>query len=185
VKGHALSLRTPRLILRAWTSADREPFARMNEDPIVMEHLPGVLTSEESDATVDRIEVDLRERGFGLWAVEVPGRAPFIGYVGLTVPSFDAHFTPCVEIGWRIGRAHWNQGYATEAAEAALRAGFGQLGLAEIVSMTVPANLRSRRVMEKLGMKRDPADDFDHPRLPAESPLRRHVLYRIRNPRSA
>ena len=116
---------------------------------------------------------------FGHWAVEVPGRADFIGYVGLSVPQFEAHFTPCVEIGWRLARDHWGSGYASEAARAALDFGFRNLGLDQIVSFTVPGNWRSRRVMERIGMCGTPHDDFDHPALPEGHPLRRHVLYRI------
>jgi len=119
------------------------------------------------------------EHGFGLWAVEVVGVAPFIGYVGLSIPRFEAHFTPAVEVGWRLASAYWGQGYATEGARAALEAGFTQFGLKEIVSFTVPATARSRRVMERIGMTHDPADDFDHPRLAEGDPLHRHVLYRI------
>jgi RimJ/RimL family protein N-acetyltransferase len=175
-----VTLRTPRLLLRAWRESDRAPFARMNVDPRVMEHLPGPLSRAESDALVDRIGAHFAERGFGLWAVEAPGVADFVGFVGLSVPGFAAAFTPCVEVGWRLAAEQWGRGYATEAARAALAHGFGALGLAEIVSFTVPANARSLRVMEALGMRRDPAEDFDHPGLPAGHPLRRHVLYRLR-----
>ena len=126
-----------------------------------------------------RIARHIDEHGWGLWAVEIPGVAPFAGYIGLAAPRFDAHFTPCVEIGWRLAHEHWGHGYASEGARAALAFGFAALKLHEIVSFTVPANLRSRRVMERLGMTHDPADDFDHPGLPVEHPLRRHVLYRI------
>jgi RimJ/RimL family protein N-acetyltransferase len=144
-----------------------------------MKHLfPGRLSREESDAMVDRIEEHFASRGFGFWAVEVPGIIPFAGLVGLAVPRFTAPFTPCVEIGWRIARAQWGYGYATEAAGVALAYGFGELDLQEIVALTVPANTRSRRVMEKLGMTRNPADDFEHPFLPEAHPLRAHVLYR-------
>ena len=145
-----------------------------------MEHMPGLLTRAESDAAAARIEEHFAAHGFGLWAVEIPGVAAFAGFVGLSVPRFQAAFTPCVEVGWRLAAAHWGQGYATEGARAALAAAFGELGLEEVVSFTVPGNVASRRVMEKLGMVRDPAEDFDHPALPAGHPLRRHVLYRIR-----
>jgi RimJ/RimL family protein N-acetyltransferase len=121
------------------------------------------------------------EHGFGQWVVELPGEASFIGVVGLETVSYDAHFTPAVEVAWRLVRAYWGRGYATEAAKAALDYGFGEVGLGEIVALTVPANQRSRRVMKRLGMTQSPQDDFDHPRLP-EGPLRRHVLYRLRNP---
>jgi RimJ/RimL family protein N-acetyltransferase len=136
------------------------------------------LSREESDAMVGRMEAHLAHYGFGFWAVEVPGTAPFVGFVGLVVPRFDAHFTPCVEIGWRLAAEFWNRGYATEAAREAMRFGFEELRLTEIVSLTVPANLPSRRVMEKIGMVRNPDDDFDHPLVPEGNPMRQHVLYR-------
>jgi RimJ/RimL family protein N-acetyltransferase len=175
-----MTLQTERLILRRWREADREPFARMNQDPTVMEHFPAVLSREESDAFVDRIEAHFVERGFGLWAVEVRDSGAFIGYIGLAVPRFEAAFTPCVEIGWRIAAEYWGRGLATEGARAVVRFAFEELKLREIVSFTVPANLRSRRVMEKLGMTRDPREDFDHPLLAEGHPLRRHVLYRLK-----
>ncbi|MEW5853868.1 MAG: GNAT family N-acetyltransferase [Myxococcota bacterium] len=177
-------LETERLILRTWRDDDRAPFAEMNADPLVMEHFPATLSRAESDAMVDRINAVFAQRGFGLWAVQVVGGASFVGFVGLLVPTFEAHFTPCVEVGWRLARAHQGLGYATEAARAAVRFGFQVLGLEEIVSMTVPRNVKSRHVMEKLGMTRRAADDFDHPRLPEGHPLRRHVLYRLRRQRS-
>jgi RimJ/RimL family protein N-acetyltransferase len=154
----------------------------LNADPRVTEFLSKPLDRAESDALVTRIRNHFAERGFGLWAVQVSGRADFIGFVGLTVPSFEAHFTPCVEMGWRLAREHWGHGYATEAARAALDFGFRHLGLAEIVSFTVPANQRSRAVMERIGMTRSAADDFEHPALPEGHPLRRHVLYRALRP---
>lgn len=147
-----------------------------------MEYLPGVLSRAESDALAAAIEASFEENGFGLWAVEVRRGAPFVGFVGLATVRFEAHFSPAVEVGWRIAAEHWNRGYATEAARAALRFGFETLELDEIVSFTVPENRASRRVMEKLGMRRDESGDFDHPALPEGHPLRRHVLYRI--PRS-
>lgn len=137
------------------------------------------LSRAESDAFVDRILESWSTRGFGLFAVEVPGEARFIGFVGLAYHDFPAPFTPCVEVGWRLARAHWRRGYATEAARESLRFGFDELGLDEIVSMTYRGNLRSRAVMERIGMSHDPADDFDHPRVPAGHPVRPHVLYRI------
>ena len=151
----------------------------MNADPRVSEYLPTPLSSEQSDAFVGRIEAHFQRHGFGLWAVEVPGATPFAGFVGLSTPRFEAHFTPSVEIGWRFGPEYWGRGYATEGARAALAFGFDVLRLEEIVSFTVPANVRSRRVMEKIGMTHNPGDDFDHPSLPEGHPLRRHVLYRI------
>jgi len=178
-------IRTERLLLRRWRETDRKPFAELNSDPIVMEHFPARLTRKESDALIDRIEVAFEELGFGLWAAEIAGDGAFAGFVGLSVPSFEAHFTPAVEVGWRLDHRHWGHGYATEAARAALAYGFENVGLEEIVSFTVPANLRSRRVMERIGMTHEEADDFDHPRFPDGHPLRRHVLYRVRPPRPA
>jgi RimJ/RimL family protein N-acetyltransferase len=180
VTAHLQRLRSERLVLREWTDADLEPFAAMNADPAVVEHLPGPLSREASDELVLRFRKHFAEHGFGLWAVELAEqKGSCLGFLGLWIPAFAAPFMPCVEVGWRLARAHWGRGYATEGAKEAIRSGFVDLGLAEIVSMTVPANVRSRRVMEKLGMTRDPADDFDHPRLPEGSPLRRHVLYRL------
>lgn len=172
------TIRTPRLILRGWRDEDRAPFAALNADPVTMELMPHVLTREESDAFADVQDRDLRRRGWGLWAVEVPGQADFVGFIGLNPPGFDAHFTPCVEIGWRLDRAVWGQGLAPEGATAVLFYALGDLGLAEVVSFTSVGHHRSRRVMEKIGLIRDPADDFDHPRLAPGHPLRRHVLYR-------
>ena len=168
-------------MLRAWCDADREPFARLAADPRVMEFFVAPLTRAESDAMVDRAQANLARDGFTLFAAALR-TGEFIGFVGLSKPSFEARFTPCVEIGWRLAAEHWNQGLATEAARAVLRFGFEEAGLEEIVSFTAPANLRSRRVMEKLGMTYDPADDFDHPCIPPGHVLRRHVLYRL--PRS-
>ncbi len=175
----AQSLRTERLLLRRWRQSDRESFGRLNSDPLVMEHFPSTLTRSDSDTFAERIETGFEQRGYGLWAVEVPGRSDFVGYVGLAYHDFPAHFTPAVEIGWRLDHQHWGHGYATEAAPAAVADGFTRVGLEEIVSFTVPANVRSTRVMERLGMTHDPADDFDHPRLPEGHHLRRHVLYRL------
>ena len=174
-----------RVILRAWRPADLSAFAALNADPQVMEFLPKELSREESDALARRCQQGLDSRGDGLWAVEVPGVADFIGYTGLSVPGFEAPFTPCVEIGWRVARAYWGNGYATEAARVALAVGFGPASLEEIVSFTVPANRRSRAVMERLGMAHHPEEDFDHPLLPVGHRLRRHVLYRLRKPVSS
>lgn len=171
-------LRTARLILRRWRKEDRRPFAAMNADPHVMEYYPSTLTTAESNVMVDRIE-DRFGADFGLWAVEVPGLAAFIGYVGLAPAAFEAHFTPAVEVGWRLAYEHWGHGYASEAARAAVADGFERLRLAEIVSFTSKLNLRSRRVMEKLGMRHDASDDFDHPAVVEGHRLRPHVLYRL------
>jgi RimJ/RimL family protein N-acetyltransferase len=178
-----IELRTIRLRLRRWRDEDREPFATLNADATVMEHFPAVLSRAESDALVDRITAGFAERGWGLWAVEIQATGTFAGFVGLNPATFDAPFTPANEIGWRLARAHWNQGVATEAAQAVVDYGFGVLGLDEVVSFTATANLPSQRVMQKLGMHHDPADDFDHPHLPAGHHLRRHVLYRLARPR--
>ena len=171
---------TERLRLRRWREADREPFAELNADPIVMEQFPAPLDRAESDALVDRITAHLDEHGWGLWAVELLEGGAFIGFTGLAPASFEAHFTPAVEVGWRLDRAHWGRGYAPEAAAASVADGFDRLGLDEIVSFTSTANLNSQRVMQKIGMTHDPADDFDHPTMPAGHRLERHVLYRIR-----
>lgn len=178
-------LRTDRLWLRRWLPDDREPFAQLNSDPRVVEFLRSALSREESAARADRIEAHFEKYGFGLWAVEVPGVTRFAGFVGLAVATFEAPFTPCVEIGWRLAAEHWNRGYATEGARAAMEFGFRWLQLEEIVSFTVPRNVRSRRVMEKIGMTRSASDDFDHPLLPEGHPLRRHVLYRLARPKVA
>jgi RimJ/RimL family protein N-acetyltransferase len=179
--GAALTaIRTERLLLRRWVPGDRESFAAINADPIVMEHFSSVLSRAESDALADRIDAHFDRHGFGLWALEIPGVVPFAGFVGLSVPGFEAHFTPCVEIGWRLAADQWRRGYATEAARAVLAFGFDTIGLDEIVSFTVPENVRSRKVMERIGMSHDAADDFDHPGLPGSDPFRRHVLYRTR-----
>jgi RimJ/RimL family protein N-acetyltransferase len=145
-----------------------------------MEHFPRPLTREESDELVDRIEAGFESRGFGIWAVEAREGGELLGFTGLAVPSFEAPFMPAVEVGWRLARPAWGHGYATEGARAALEFGFGEAGLEEIVSLTTLGNLRSWAVMERLGMRRDPADDFEHPALAEGDPLRRHVLYRLR-----
>jgi len=151
----------------------------MNADTRVMEFLPGVLSEQESNSLVDRIEVHFEEHGFGLYAAEIRSERRFIGYIGLSVPTFHAAFTPCVEIGWRLAGEYWGQGLATEGAREIARRAFEELNLQELVSFTVPANTRSLGVMKKIGMTYDSKDDFDHPRLPLGHTLRRHVLYRL------
>jgi ribosomal-protein-alanine N-acetyltransferase len=168
-----------RVHLRRWQEADREPFAAMNSDPRVMEFFARPLDRAGSDAMVDHIEKHFDRHGFGLWALEVPGVAPFVGFTGLATVAFKAHFTPCIEVGWRLAFEHWGHGHATEAARLALGYGFATAGLAETVSFTSVPNLRSRAIMERLGMRTDPADDFDYPSFPENHPLRRHVLYRL------
>jgi RimJ/RimL family protein N-acetyltransferase len=175
-------LRTERLVLRGWTPEDRVALAAVNGDSRVMEFIGDPMNHQESDAMADRIEVKFAQQGFGFWAVEVPGVAPFIGCVGLNVPTFEAPFMPAVEIGWRLGADFWGQGYASEAARVALEFGFDAALLDEIVAFTAARNVRSQRVMERIRMTRDPHDDFEHPGLPVGSPLRPHVLYRIRKP---
>jgi RimJ/RimL family protein N-acetyltransferase len=177
-------IETARLILRAWRDDDLAPFAALNADQSAMRFMSGTMTADETRAMVGRIGAHFEAHGFGLWAVEAPGVAPFVGYVGLQRPTFDAHFTPCVEIGWRLAPPHWGKGYATEAAMAALRFGFEDLNLDQIVSFTVLANKPSWSVMERIGMTRDLGGDFDHPRLPDGHPLRRHILYRAAARRS-
>jgi len=173
-------LESERLRLRSWQDSDLAAFGELNADPRVMQYLPRLLSRQESDQLAARIEEHIVARGFGFWAVEILSTRRFAGFVGLAAVTFTAHFTPCVEIGWRLSFEHWGQGYATEAARAALAFGFEHLQLSEIVAFTVPANARSRRVMERLGMTRSSADDFEHPRLPEGDPLRSHVLYRVR-----
>ncbi len=173
-------IRSDRLLLRPWRPADLDSFARINSDPAVMEFYPALLSRAETEAMIDRIEAHFTLHKFGPWAAELRATGEFIGYIGLVVPRFVAPFTPCVEIGWRLAAAHWGRGLATEGARAVATHGFDVLGLRELVSFTVPANHRSRRVMEKLNMTRNHADDFDHPLLPDGHPLRRHVLYRLR-----
>jgi len=171
-------LHTARLHLRLLEERDLPLLAAMHADPRVMEFLFKTLDRAESDAVAQRDREHFERHGFGRWGVEVIATGQFVGLVGLKVPNFEAHFTPCVEVGWRLAHEHWGHGYATEAAQAALDFAFGPLGLAEVVSFTTSKNLPSRRLMERLGMTRSPADDFDHPNLPADSSLRRHVLYR-------
>jgi RimJ/RimL family protein N-acetyltransferase len=174
------ALQTERLILREWRDDDLAPYAALNADAMVMEHFPSTLTREQSDEMVDRMRATWAARGYGLWAAEVKETRRFIGFIGLSSPSWDAAFTPCVEVGWRLSKESWGNGYAPEGALAALEFGFTRVDLPrdEIVSFTTVANDRSRRVMEKIGLHHHPSDDFDHPLLP-DGPTRRHVLYRI------
>jgi 3-dehydroquinate dehydratase/shikimate dehydrogenase len=177
------TIKTKRLILRPWKESDLEPFARLNADPRVMECFPAPLSRQESDALALRIQTKMNEQGWGFWAVEAPGVADFIGMIGLAHVLWEAHevhFTPAIEIGWRLLHEYWGKGYATEGAKAALEFGFQTLKCDEIVAFTAVANARSRHVMEKLGMHTDPKDDFDHPKVPEGHPLRRQVLYRLK-----
>lgn len=173
----SMEVETPRLVLRQWLAAERKPFAALNGDPRVTKYLLP-LTAAESDALADRLAAGIDEHGWGFWAVEAPGVAPFIGFVGIKPLAPALPFSPGVEIGWRLAQPYWGRGYASEAAEAALRVGFEQVGLPLIVAFTAVGNQRSRAVMDRLGMRADP-DLFDHPAVPKESPLRAHVLYRM------
>jgi RimJ/RimL family protein N-acetyltransferase len=173
------TLSSVRIRLRQWREEDRDAFAAMNSDARVMQFFPGRLSRAESDAMADRIQEHFSQHNFGLWAIEVPHIARFIGFTGLAVPGFTAPFTPCVEVGWRLAFEHWGRGYATEAARLALDYGFGTLALSAVVSFTAVANHRSRAVMERLGMRSNPMENFDHPALPEGHSLRRHVLYRL------
>ncbi len=175
----AIEFETARLRLRDWCDADREPFAAMNEDPVVMEYFPAPGTRAGSDAMIDRWRLQLAQRGWANWAVEIRASGEFIGYTGLSVPRADLPFMPCVEIGWRLAHRFWGQGYATEAARGCLEVGFERLGLGEIVSFTTLANRRSRAVMERIGMKEAPGRAFEHPAVPAGSSLRPHCLYKL------
>ena len=170
-------LEGPRVRLRPWRPADADAFAAMNADPAVMRHFLAPLSRQESDAFLAQIMRHQAEHGFCFWALERQGEPGSIGMCGLQRVGFRARFTPAIEIGWRLMRAHWRRGYAEEAARLALAAGFGPLRLAEIVAFTVPANEPSWRLMEKLGMC--PDGSFGHPRLPAGHPLRTHLLYRL------
>lgn len=172
-------LRTERLLLRRWRASDLDPFAALNSDPRVMEYFPALKSHEESVAAIKRYEAHFNRYSYGFWAVEIMGAADFAGFIGICNNRFDPQSPLFVEIGWRLAVEHWGHGYATEGARAALKFGFDQVHFDEIVSFTAVDNRRSRRVMEKLGMTHDSADDFDHPGVPVGHPVRRHVFYRI------
>lgn len=176
-----LMIQTKRLILRQWREEDLETFAQLNADPRVRQYFPKILSRKESDESVKLMSDHIQRCGWGFWAAALIQTGEFIGFIGLEDVYFSAHFTktPAVEIGWRLAFNHWGKGYATEGAKAALQYGFEALKLKEIVSFAVLQNMRSRRVMQKIGMHHDPKDDFDHPKLPEGHPLRRHVLYRL------
>jgi RimJ/RimL family protein N-acetyltransferase len=175
-------LQTERLVLRRWQSEDRAPFAAMNADPEVMHHFRGPLDRAQSDAFLERIEQAFETHGYGLWVVELRSQPGLLGFAGLAWQTFEAAFTPALEVGWRFARSAWGHGYATEAGRAALAYGFEHADVDEIVSMTTRTNERSQAVMRRLGLTRDPNDDFEHPALPPGHPLRPHVLYRISRP---
>ena len=173
----AAELVTQRLRLRPWREDDLDGFAALNADPRVMEHYPAILARAESDALARRIIAHFEAHGFGLFAVEIPGRSAFAGYVGLRRVSAALPFAPAVEIAWRLAHVHWGQGYASEAAREALRFGFSELQLERILAYTTPVNLRSRAVMAAIGLTRVIGGDFDHPALPDGHPLKKHLLY--------
>lgn len=177
---HIPVIKTERLILRPWKEEDIDLFAKLNADPRVMEFFPKVCTKEESDELLKRICIAMKQQGWGWWAVSIPDVSDFIGFIGLGHVNFDSNFTPAVEVGWRLAYEYWGKGYAPEGARAALKFGFENLHLDEIVAFTAVNNMRSRRVMEKIGMYHDEKSDFDHPKLSEGHWLRRHVLYRIR-----
>jgi 3-dehydroquinate dehydratase/shikimate dehydrogenase len=172
-------IQTKRLILRDWKDSDLEAFAKMNADSQVMEYFPSILSREQSDSMLKKMHSLIQKNGYGFWALSLIKTGEFLGFVGLNEVTFSSHFTPAIEIGWRLSFEHWGKGYATEAATASLAYGFETLNLPEIVSFTTTLNMRSRHVMEKIGMHHNEADDFDHPKLEPGHPLRRHVLYRI------
>jgi RimJ/RimL family protein N-acetyltransferase len=177
-----IELTTERCKLRQWRPSDRAPFAALNQDPFVMRFFPALQSQAETDERIARFTRAIDEQGWGFWALELPGVTAFAGFVGLNRPHWDAHFTPCVEIGWRLAAEFHGKGYATEAARACVKFGFDTLQLDEIVALTTPNNTPSRRVMEKLGMTRDAKDDFDHPLIDPADPTARHVLYRLSRP---
>ncbi|MGA3361878.1 MAG: GNAT family protein [Solirubrobacteraceae bacterium] len=179
VNARAPSLETERLRLRGWQACDREPYAALNADPGVREFFPEALTRAQSDAQIAVFQDHFAQHGFGMWALELREGGGLIGFTGMDLATYDAPFAPAIEIGWRLARSAWGNGYATEAARAALAFGFEELELEEIVACTTPANIRSRAVMERIGMTRDRREDFDHPEVAAGHPLCRHVLYRI------
>jgi RimJ/RimL family protein N-acetyltransferase len=178
-KQPGMELIGPRVVLRGWQGCDRQPFATMNADPKVMEFFPQLLTPEQSLASFERLKKGIEDRGWGLWVVDISG--DFAGFTGLAETNFQAPFTPCIEIGWRFQTRFWGQGYALESARLALRFGFENLRLEEIVSFTARINKRSERLMQRLGMRASPKDDFEHPKIPPGHPVRDHVFYRISN----
>lgn len=174
-----ITLTTERLILRPWKPEDLQPFAQLNADPRVREFFPSVLTQEESNRQAKIHSDYINEHGWGFWAVSAPDVSDFIGMIGIAPIPFKSHFTPAIEIGWRLAVDYWGKGYAAEGAQAVLQYGFATLHLPEIVAITSMQNVRSQNVMKKIGMHRDPADDFDHPNVPDGNPVKRHMLYRI------
>ncbi|PWY55609.1 GNAT family N-acetyltransferase [Legionella qingyii] len=175
------TIETPRLLLRAWSDDDIAPFFSMNQDPKVMEYIANFWTMDMVASFIERMNAQLAEKNYTLWAVEEKSTQEFMGFIGLNSPAWEAHFTPCVEIGWRLAFSFWGKGYATEGAQAVLNYAFNTLKLKEVVAFTVPENLRSQRVMEKLGMIRDRYGDFLHPKIDPVNSLAKHYLFRIKN----
>jgi RimJ/RimL family protein N-acetyltransferase len=173
-------LTTERLVLRPWTQSDLEPMAAMNADSRVMEYFPGIKSRAESEKEMESLQEHIEKYGWGFWAASLRETGQWIGLIGLKHVSIAAHFTPAIEVGWRLSQPFWGKGFATEGARASLQYGFEVLKVPEIVSYAPTQNIPSRRVMERIGMRHDPKDDFDHPRLPEGHPLRRHVLYRLK-----
>lgn len=175
-------LKTNRLILRHWKESDLPLFYKLNSNPKVMEYFPFTLTKEQSDNMARKIQKELSEMSYGLWAVELKLNQTFIGFIGLHYQDFNTTFSPCIEIGWRLDFPFWGYGYATEGAKCALKYGINTLKIEEIVAFTPKINYRSRRVMEKLNMSYDSKDDFLHPKIPKGHPISEHVLYRSQKP---
>ncbi len=173
-------IETPRLVLRSWRDADLEPWYAMNADPRVMEFFPSLYTREDAERTMAKMREYLERDGYGWWVLERKEDASFAGVIALQTVPFEAPFTPATEVGWRLAHAYWGSGYATEGARAALDFAFNERKLDEVVAMTALSNVRSQKVMERLGMTHDPRDDFDHPLIEAGHRLNRHVLYRVR-----
>ncbi len=176
----SIIIETERLFLRTWEEKDIEPFYSMNQDPKVIEYLAGPMDIEQVEDFIQKMKIQQQKRNYSLWAVELKSSGEFIGFIGLNYTDWEAHFTPAVEVGWRLDSKYWGNGYAPEGAKACLDYGFNKIGLGEIISFTVPENTNSLRVMDKIGLKRDIKDDFIHPKLPKESRLSQHVLYRLR-----
>jgi RimJ/RimL family protein N-acetyltransferase len=177
-------LETDRLLMREWQEGDLKPFAEMGQDPDVMRYFPKQMSQEDAEQFITKSNLFLQHKGFTLWATTVKESGQFAGFVGLAEPSYQTHFTPCVEIGWRLSKKFWGQGFATEAARRVLKYAFEDLNLPEIVSFTTVLNTPSMKVMERIGMIRDTGGDFDHPKIPVDHPLCRHVLYRIKKQNS-
>ena len=174
-----VELRTPRILLRQWKDSDLDKWCVMNADAEVRKFFPKLLTSDEARDEMTRMRAGIAQRGWGLWAAEVPGTHVFIGLIGLNIPSYEAPWMPVVEVGWRLAPEAWHKGYATEGAAAALNFAFAHLELSQVIAISVAPNTSSHNVMTRLGMQRDTAADFDHPRVPPEWPLRRHILHRL------